>query len=61
MKKFVGGRTTILITHRLSAIQLADRVVVMQDGSVQFVGTHEEALKDSPFYSALWSSEELDE
>lgn len=61
LKKFVGGRTTILITHRLGAIQLADRVVVMQDGSVQFVGTHEEALKNSPFYAALWSSEELDD
>lgn len=57
LKKFVGDRTTILVTHRLTAIQLADRVVVMQEGVPQFVGTHEEALKNSPFYAALWASE----
>jgi len=61
LKKFIGGRTTILVTHRLSAIQLADRVVVMQDGGVQFVGTHEEALKSSPFYANLWASESLED
>ena len=61
LKKFIGGRTTILVTHRLSAIQLADRVVVMQDGVVQFVGTHKEALNASPFYANLWASESLDD
>ncbi len=61
LKKFVGGRTTILVTHRLTAIQLADRVVVMQDGVPEFVGTHEEALKNSPFYATLWASESTDE
>ena len=61
LKKFVGGRTTILVTHRLTAIQLADRVVVMQDGAPEFVGTHEEAMKNSPFYATLWASESADE
>lgn len=61
LKKFVGGRTTIMVTHRLGAIQLADRVVVMNEGTVQFVGTHEDALKKSAFYAGLWASEELDE
>lgn len=61
LKKFVGGRTTILVTHRLTAIQLADRVVVMQEGIPQFVGTHDEALKSSPFYAALWASESADD
>ncbi len=60
LKNFIGGRTTIMVTHRLGAIELADRVVVMQDGAVQFVGTHDEALKNSTFYAALWTSEEFD-
>lgn len=57
LKKFVGGRTTILVTHRLTAIQLADRVVVMQEGVPQFIGTHDDALAHSPFYAALWAGE----
>ena len=61
LKKFVGSRTTILVTHRLSAIELADRIVVMQDGKIEFVGTHEEALKESSFYANLWASESFDE
>lgn len=61
LKNYVGSRTTILVTHRLSAIKLADRVVVMQDGVAQFVGTHEEALKNSPFYANLWATEALDD
>lgn len=60
LKNYIGGRTTILITHRLSAIQLADRVVVMEDGVVQFVGTHREALENSPFYANLWATNDLD-
>ncbi len=61
LKNYVGSRTTILVTHRLSAIKLADRVVVMQDGVAQFVGTHEEALQNSPFYANLWATESLDD
>ncbi len=61
LKNYVGSRTTVLVTHRLSAIQLADRVVVMQDGVIQFVGTHEEALKNSPFYANLWATEAVDD
>ena len=61
LKNYVGSRTTILVTHRLSAIKLADRVVVMQDGVAQFIGTHEEALKNSPFYANLWATESLDD
>lgn len=59
LKKFVGNRTTILVTHRLGAIELADRVVVMSEGKIQFIGSHEEALKNSPFYANLWASEAL--
>ena len=58
LKNFIGNRLTIMVTHRLGAIQLADRIIVMQDGAVQFIGTHDEALKQSSFYAGLWASEE---
>lgn len=54
---FVGGRTTVFVTHRLSALALASRIVVMQDGVIEAVGTHEELLERSPYYHRLHRTE----
>ncbi|MGL6193793.1 MAG: ABC transporter ATP-binding protein [Thermoguttaceae bacterium] len=53
LSNFVGKRTTVLVTHRLSALALTDRVVIMQDGEIECVGTHEELLRKSPYYAKL--------
>jgi len=47
------GRTTIVIAHRLSTVQHADRVVVLHDGRVETEGTHQHLLKSSPIYRGL--------
>ncbi|MDO5552126.1 MAG: ABC transporter ATP-binding protein [Planctomycetia bacterium] len=57
IRDFVGNRTTIIVTHRLTAIRLADRIIAMQDGVVEGIGTHDELLKTSPFYASLWEME----
>jgi ATP-binding cassette subfamily B protein len=50
-----AGRTTILITHRLSQIRWADKIVVLRRGAVAAVGTHEELLATSPAYRDIFA------
>jgi ATP-binding cassette subfamily B protein len=49
------GRTTILITHRLSQIRWADHIVVLRQGRVAAQGTHEELLRTSEAYRRIFA------
>jgi len=51
------GRTTLIITHRLSQIRWADLIVVFRKGRVVAVGTHEELLASSKAYRRIFSDE----
>ncbi|MEH3075062.1 MAG: ABC transporter ATP-binding protein [Quadrisphaera sp.] len=50
----VSGRTTIAIAHRLSTARAADRVVVMAEGRIVEIGTHEQLLVAEGTYAAMW-------
>ncbi|MDR1494291.1 MAG: ABC transporter ATP-binding protein/permease [Planctomycetaceae bacterium] len=57
LKDFIGNRTTVIVTHRIGALALADRIVVMRDGVVEQIGAHEELLEKSPYYAKMNSVE----
>ena len=48
------GRTTLLITHRLSQIRWADLIIVIRKGRVAAMGTHDELMKNSEVYSRIF-------
>jgi len=53
IKDFIGNRTTIIVTHRLGALELADRIIVMKEGRIECVGSHKELLVQSPYYANI--------
>lgn len=57
MKTLLAGRTSFVIAHRLSTVQNADKILVVQQGSVTESGTHEELMKKGGFYAALYNSQ----
>jgi ATP-binding cassette, subfamily B, bacterial len=48
------GRTTFIITHRLSQIRWADLIIVLRKGSIAAIGTHDELMKTSDAYSRIF-------
>ena len=56
LRRVLGGVTALVVAHRPSTVQLADRVAMLRDGVIAAVGTHRELLSSNPEYRALLAS-----
>ena len=54
MERLMTGRTTIVVAHRLSTIQHADKIMVMHKGCLREEGTHQELLQKGGIYKKLY-------
>ncbi len=55
MERLTQERTTIIVAHRLSTIQHADRILVMHKGCLREQGTHQELLQQNGIYKKLYN------
>jgi len=53
IERLIQGRTTIIIAHRLSTVQRADRIIVLENGKIVEQGSHDELISAGGLYSHL--------
>ena len=58
MRKLLPGTTKIIIAQRISSIQHADKIVVLDDGKINDVGTHDELLERNEIYREVYTSQQ---
>ncbi len=57
LKDFLPDTTKIIIAQRTSSIEESDKIIVLDNGRINAIGTHEELLKDSPIYREVYFSQ----
>ena len=60
LERLMDGRTTIMVAHRLSTIQHADKIIVMDHGQIKEAGSHQELLLQNGVYKKLYDLQLVD-
>jgi ATP-binding cassette subfamily B protein len=54
LERLMAGRTSFVIAQRLSTVRMAHQIIVLEDGRIATIGTHEELLKTSALYAEIY-------
>jgi ATP-binding cassette subfamily B protein len=57
MKRIMNGRTTIIISHRVSSAKLANKIIVLADGHKVEEGSHDSLIEQNGFYKELYEKQ----
>ncbi|HDZ19510.1 MAG TPA: ABC transporter ATP-binding protein [archaeon] len=57
VKRAMKGRSTLIIAHRLWTIYHADKIVVLRDGNIEAIGTHDDLIQNSSFYQEFFATQ----
>ena len=58
MERSLPGTTKIIIAQRITSVVHADEIIILEDGRVHAVGTHEELLKNNEIYQEIYQSQQ---
>ncbi|MEO0238888.1 MAG: ABC transporter ATP-binding protein [candidate division WOR-3 bacterium] len=61
LREFLSDKTTIIVSHRVSAVMDADEIIVLEDGKIVDRGTHEELISREGFYKHIFELQKLEE
>ena len=61
LTKLRRNKTTLIIAHRISTIKNADKIIVIDDGEMIAIGTHDDLMQTSPFYQQLVLQQQLED
>lgn len=61
LEKFLQGKTSILITHRIAPLRRADRIIVLEEGKIAEIGDHQTLLSQKGVYTQLYWQSQLEE
>ena len=56
-RDYIPSTTKIIIAQRISSVEDADRIIVLESGKINGIGTHEELLKNNKIYSEVYYSQ----
>jgi len=60
LKRIMAGKTTVIISHRLSSVKHCDEIIVLNDGAIEERGTHDSLMEKGGYYYDLFQKQQLE-